>query len=182
MRKVPGRIACLLKDNKGSMVPLTVAVTMCLLLVILGITEYMRLMITAAGVKDALQSAVISTVNDNYNEVYHCVREGYAAGYVPDDGSFMGATDYGSIYSRLCFLLGLMEDGDGYVRLTESGEKEYRISDLSVRVPNAGFQASGGIYYAEAKIALEVPVRFAGRLITHMTLNIRAKAAYQEKF
>ena len=57
--------------------PLVVAVTICMLIIILGVAEYMRLVITAAGIKDAMESAVISTVNDNYNEVYHSVREGY---------------------------------------------------------------------------------------------------------
>ena len=67
--------------------------TICMLIIILGITEYMRLVITAAGIKDAMESAVISTVNDNYNKVYHSVREGYAAGYEPDGESFSASVD-----------------------------------------------------------------------------------------
>ena len=93
-------------------------------------------MITAAGIKDAMESAVISTVNDNYNEVYHCVREGYAAGYEPDGESFAASVDYGDIYSRMSFLLGLEENGDGYVRINNGGEQEYRLSNLSVSIPN----------------------------------------------
>ena len=78
MRKLRKKTAALLKDRKGNMMPLVVAVTICMLIIILGVAEYMRLVITAAGIKDAMESAVISTVNDNYNEVYHSVREGYA--------------------------------------------------------------------------------------------------------
>ena len=81
MRKLRKKTAALLKDRKGNMMPLVVAVTICMLIIILGVAEYMRLVITAAGIKDVMESAVISTVNDNYNEVYHSVREGYAAGY-----------------------------------------------------------------------------------------------------
>ena len=88
MRKLRKKTAALLKDRKGNMMPLVVAVTICMLIIILGVAEYMRLVITAAGIKDAMESAVISTVNDNYNEVYHSVREGYAAGYEPDGESF----------------------------------------------------------------------------------------------
>ena len=40
--------------------------------------EFSRLWIIAQGVKEAAQQAVISTVNDNYDDVYHAVREGYA--------------------------------------------------------------------------------------------------------
>ena len=182
MRKLRKKTAALLKDRKGNMMPMVVAVTICMLIIILGITEYMRLVITAAGIKDAMESAVISTVNDNYNEVYHSVREGYAAGYEPDGESFSASVDYGDIYSRMCFLLGLEEDGDGYVRINNGGEREYRLSNLSVSIPNTALGAGGGSYYADASIRLEVPVRFAGKIITNMTINLKVRAAYTEKF
>lgn len=182
MRKYLTQIKDLLTDKKGNMFPLVVAVTIGMLLIILGASEYMRLMITAAGIKDAMESAVISTVNDNYNEVYHSVREGYAAGYEPDGESFAESVDYGDIYSRMCFLLGLEEDGAGYVRLDSSGAREYRISELSVTIPNTSLASEGERYYADASIKLEIPVRFAGKIVTNMNINLKARAAYTEKF
>lgn len=182
MRKYLKRAALLLKDRRGNMLPLVVAVTIGMLLIILGVSEYMRLVITAAGIKDAMESAVISTVNDNYNEVYHCVREGYAAGYEPDGESFAASVDYVDIYSRMSFLLGLEEDGDGYVRINNGGEQEYRLSNLSVSIPNNALGAGGGSYYADASIRLEIPVRFAGKIITNMSINLKVRAAYTEKF
>ena len=182
MRKYLKRAALLLKDRRGNMLPLVVAVTIGMLLIILGVSEYMRLVITAAGIKDAMESAVISTVNDNYNEVDHCVREGYAAGYEPDGESFAASVDYGDIYSRMSFLLGLEEDGDGYVRINNGGEQEYRLSNLSVSIPNNALGAGGGSYYADASIRLEIPVRFAGKIITNMSINLKVRAAYTEKF
>lgn len=182
MRKCLRKAVTIWKDHTGSTAPLTVAVTIAMLLIILGISEYMRLVITAAGVKDAMESAIISTVNDNYAEVYHSVREGYAAGYEPDGDGFAASVDYGDIYGRLCFLLGLEEDGDGYVRYNNGGEKEYTLSNLQVSIPNTALASPGGTYYADAVIRLEVPVRFAGRIVTHMTINVKVRAAYREKF
>ena len=182
MRKFWKRAVALLKDRKGNMMPLVVAVTIGMLFIILGITEYMRLVITAAGIKDAMESAIISTVNDNYNEVYHSVREGYAAGYEPYGEGFVSSVDYGDIYGRLCFLLGLEEEGDGYVRIGNDGETEYRLSGLSVSIPNTALGGVGGAYYADASIQLEVPVWFAGRLITDMSIIIKNRAVYREKF
>lgn len=109
------------------MAPVAVAAAIAMLFIILGVSEYMRLVITAAGIKDAMESAVVSVVNDNYNEVYHGVREGYAAGYEPDDTGFAASVDHGDIYGRMCFLLGLEEDGNSYVRYNNSGELEYRL-------------------------------------------------------
>ena len=174
-------VSDILKDRQGNMTPLIVVVTIILLLIILVVSEYMRLMITAAGVKDAMESAVISTINDNYNEVYHSVREGYAAGYEPEDETFVAVVDTGDIYGRLCFLLGLEEAENGYVRYSNNGEKEYYISNLSVYLPNTSLRG-GGEYYATASVRLSVPVRFAGKLLPDMVITIKAKAAYTEKF
>lgn len=170
------------RDTAGNMVPLAVAATIGMLFIILGVSEYMRLVITAAGVKDAVESAVVSTMNDNYNEVYHSVREGYAAGYEPDGEDFAAAVDYGDIYGRLCFLLGLEEDGEGYVRFNNDGEREYRISGLSVDIPNTVLASEGGIYYADASVRLEVPVRFGGKTVSDLSINLKVRAAYKEKF
>ena len=142
------------------MMPLVVAVTICMLIIILGVAEYMRLVITAAGIKDAMESAVISTVNDNYNEVYHSVREGYAAGYEPDGESFSPSVDYGDIYSRMCFLLGLEEDGAGYVRINNGGEMEYCLSNLCVYIHNNALGAGGGAFGTIKSGKLTVSARY----------------------
>lgn len=182
MRQFLKKIKMLWRDTAGNMVPLAVAATIGMLFIILGVSEYMRLVITAAGVKDAVESAVVSTVNDNYNEVYHSVREGYAAGYEPDGEGFAAAVDYGDIYGRLCFLLGLEEDGEGYVRFYNDGEREYRISGLSVDIPNTVLASEGGTYYADASVRLEVPVRFGGKTVSDLSINLKVRAAYKEKF
>ena len=57
------------------------AIVLVLLMLFCAIAEFSRLWIIAQGVKEAAQQAVISTVNDNYDDVYHAVREGYAAGW-----------------------------------------------------------------------------------------------------
>lgn len=182
VRRYPEQIKNLLENRNGNMVPLAVAVTLGVLFIILGVNEYMRLVITAAGVKDATESAIISVVNDNYDEVYHSVREGYAAGYVPEEETFLAAVDYGDVYGRLGFLLGLEEDGEGYVRINNDGEREYRISGLQVNIPNTPIASGGGTYYADAELKLEVPVRFGGKILSDMTIRLKVRAAYREKF
>lgn len=182
MGKARKRVRQLIRSRQGSMFPLSVAVTVFLLLLFLGITEYMRLMITAAGVKDALESAVVSVVSDNYNEVYHSIREGYAAGYEPSGTGFVPSVDYGDVYGRISAQLGLERQGDKYVSVGSSGETEYELSDLAVTVPNTALASPGGTYYANATIRMFVPVRFAGRTVANMTVNLEARAAYKERF
>lgn len=182
MRKCYQSFKRLLTGQEGSMVPAAVAAAIAMLLIILGVSEYMRLVITAAGIKDAMESAVVSVVNDNYNEVYHGVREGYAAGYEPDDTGFTASVDHGDIYGRMCFLLGLEEDGNSYVRYNNSGGLEYRLKNLSVDIHNTALASPGGTYYADAEVTMEVPVRFAGKILSNMSVRLKVRAAYREKF
>ena len=77
------RFSLLLTDSRGEGYPLVIAVTLALLLLFCVIGEYFRLSIIVQGVRDAASQAVISVMNDNYDDVYPAAREGYAAGWQP---------------------------------------------------------------------------------------------------
>lgn len=173
----------ILANRAGNGMPLAAAITLVLLMFILVISEYARLMIISAGVKDAMGEAIISTVNDNYADVYHAVREGYAAGYQPANGSFEESVNYGDIYGRLDNLLGLRESEGYHYSITSDGKAEFRVSGLQVEVKNVSL-ASGiqNGYEAAANIQLEVPVRFLNKALPNMKITLRMKAAYTPKF
>ena len=95
------RLRQILKDRRGVAFPLIIAIVLVLVMLMCCISEYFRLLIVAQGVRDAVQEAVISTVNDNYDDVYHGVREGYSGAYQPLAGDFEESLDYGDIYGRL---------------------------------------------------------------------------------
>ena len=101
------RLRQILKDRRGVAFPLIIAIVLVLVMLMCCISEYFRLLIVAQGVRDAVQEAVISTVNDNYDDVYHGVREGYSGAYQPLAGDFEESLDYGDIYGRLDDILGL---------------------------------------------------------------------------
>ena len=65
----------LLRSRSGEGYPMVIAVTLCLLMLFMVIAEYFRVNIIVQGVRDAVQQAVIATVNENYDDVYHSVRE-----------------------------------------------------------------------------------------------------------
>ena len=58
-----------LKDECGVSFPLVIAITLALLLILCGFMEYLRLNLMAAGVKEAVQDAIVVVVNDNYANV-----------------------------------------------------------------------------------------------------------------
>lgn len=148
----------LFRSRSGEGYPMVIAVTLCLLMLFMVIAEYFRVNIIVQGVRDAVQQAVIATVNENYDDVYHSVREGYAAGWFPEgDGEWFESIDAGDIYGNLSYILGLTTDGEGYMKYA-GNELEYTLSDLSVHISNNAI-ASGRSegYLATATLHLEVP-------------------------
>lgn len=166
-----------------------IAVTLVLVILLCGISEYFRLQIIASGVREAVQDAIIGTVNDNYPGVYHGAREGYSGGYQTDGSSVweQAVTD-GDIYSYLDSILGTDERGGSHVKYTgDTGTAvEFVITDLSVTVRNAPLAPSdprnAQRFEADALVKLEVPVRFGGKLFPSMRITLKVQAGYIEVF
>lgn len=169
----------LLKGGRGDGFPLTIAITLCLLLIFCGVSEYFRVSLIAQGVRDAVQQSVIATVNDNYDDIYHTAREGYAAGWFPTgDEAWEESVDIGNIYGNLAVTLGLTSMGTEYVKY--SGSKlEYLLSGLTVEIVNNGLgsgQSEG--FLADATIELEVPSSFAGSILPPIRITLKTQAKY----
>lgn len=175
----------IIKNKKGSSFPLIVAVTLALVIIFCGISEYIRLVIIAQGVRDAVQSAVISTANDSYDDVYHGVREGYSGAYQPFAGEFEESLDYGDVYGRLDDLLGLRYESGWHVKYA-GDDVEFRLSGLSVDLENMplapGSPDNANGFLADAAILLEVPVSFGGETLPPMRINLRVQAKYMPLF
>lgn len=180
-----GKLCVIMKDKRGTSFPLIIAVALALVIIFCGISEYIRLMIIAQGVRDAVQSAVISTVNDSYNDVYHGVREGYSGAYQPSADDFEESLDYGDIYGRLDELLGLRYASGYHVKYTGDAI-EFKLSRLLVDLQNMalapGSPDNNNGFLADAVIRLEVPVRFGGKLLPPMQINLKVQAKYMPLF
>lgn len=174
-----------LKNNRGNGYPFAVAITLCLVLIFTGISEYFRLMIVAQGVRDALQDAVISTVVENYDDVYHGVREGYSGGYQPTDEDFEESIDYGNIYDKMDNILGLIHNGGYHEKSVSGSETQFKIWNLDVEIRNAPFADSDMAdkrFEIDSTVMLEVPVSFGGKLLPSMKIKVKNSAGYTPKF
>lgn len=173
-----------LTNKKGQSFPMTIAITLIILLFIVVISEYFRLMIIAQGVRDALQDSVISTVTENYADVYHGVREGYSGGYQPSAETFQESLNYGSIYVRLADVLG-MDYANGLIKASSTNELQFELYDLQVTIRNAPFASSddeNSRFEADAQIVLDIPVRFGSSLLPNMVVNVKTTAGYTPIF
>ncbi|EHJ7843783.1 MAG: hypothetical protein KHW81_16020 [[Clostridium] innocuum] len=173
-----------LKDKRGNAYPYAIAIALCMILVFVGISEYVRLMIIAQGVRDAVQSSVIAVNVGNYDEVYDGIREGYSGGYRLNGSSWIAVFDRGDVYRRLDKLLGLTVSGNAHVHRV-SGKEEYRIYGLSVSNQNAPLTpidpSSSKKFTTDVTLILEVPVKF-GTIIPNMKIKVKVKAGYIPKF
>lgn len=173
------------RDKKGSSFPLIIAITLALVIIMCGILEFFRLNIIASGVKEAVQDAIIITVNDNYANVYHGVREEYSGGYLPDGSSFSYSVDTGDVYDHMDTTLGTTVESGKHIKY--SGDVvEYKLSGLEVTVRNAPLAPSSPRnaqhFEADAVILLEVPVQFGGKQLPPMKIKLKVQAGYTEVF
>lgn len=179
------RLICCLKDRRGSSFTFVIAVTLVLMLIMCGFLEFYRLKIIANGVRDAAQEAIMITVNDNYANVYHGVREGYSGGYQPNNGGFKYSVDKGNVLSKMDKILGTKVESGRHVKYT-GGVLEYSISDLSVTARNAplapGTPENEQRFEIDAIVTLKVPVQFAGKRLPEMKIRLKVQAGYIEVF
>lgn len=179
------KIKQILKDKAGVSFPLVVAVALGLLIILCGVMEFFRLGIIASGVKETLEDAIIVTVNDNYSDVYHGVREGYSGGYQPDGESFSYSVNTGDIYSYMDSILGTEEVGGKHIK-SAGRVTEYSLSGLNVTIRNAPLAPSSPRnaqrFEADATIWLEAPVQFGGKQIMTMRIKLKVQAGYTEVF
>lgn len=108
----------LLKNRSGSGFPLIVAVVLAVLLLSCAVYEFLRLSIIASGVRDAVQSAIISVATENYSNVYPSLRQSYSGGYIRSSGGWAIKVSTGDICTRLVKTLGLVQEGNQYVKRT----------------------------------------------------------------
>ena len=177
--KLKGQI----KNNRGNSYPLAVAIVLVLLMILLLMGEFFRLNIISHGIKEALQDSVISTVTENYDDVYHGVREGYSGAYQPDGNSFSSSIDYGDIYDRLDNNLGLRSSGGKHIKY--SGESmEFYVSNLKVRIQNAPYARSDNSQRFKIESYLDVyfPILFIDKLLPPLQLKIKTTAGYTPIF
>ena len=92
------KIQKLLRSKKAySSAPLAVVIALAGMMFFVVLWQIIRLITISAGVKDAVQSAVIATSVGNYSNVYDGVREGYSGGYRFSGNSWRAAGVSGDV-------------------------------------------------------------------------------------
>ena len=169
------KICDLLRSRKGfSSAPWAVVIALAGMMFFVVLWQIVRLVTISAGVKDAVQSAVISAAVGNYANVYDGIREGYSG------SSWKSAISTGDIYGRIDSILGLKSVGGKHAKADE-----YSVYGLSVDIENTEFAPTSGDipqFSATSYITLEVPISFCGEILPPMRVNLCVKSKFTPKF
>ena len=171
-------------NNKGNATVLSVAICLVIILVMCAVFEYMQMLIITTGIRNAVESAAVSTVVANYEETYSQLREGYSGGYIYQDTAFVESLDTGNIYARLDTLLALTDDGDKHIKYRSDGTVEYSISNMRIEVENTGYAQGNSTVNLNVTVFVDVkiPVNYGGRKVATLAPTMRVKASYIPKF
>jgi len=180
------KIKKVLRCKKAMSYPLVIAIALAIVIISCAAFEYMRLMLIAQGVRDGVQSAIISVSTGNYSDVYASIREGYSGGYVNDGSGFNEQINTGDVMARLDSLLGLKREGSHHVKYVDGDVMEYRVSNLTVNVINAPLaptdRDAAQKFLAEATIYLEVPLSFGWSGLPPMRITLNVKSGWTPRF
>lgn len=173
-----------LKDNTGSTAVFSAVICLAIVFVASAVFEFMQLMIITSGIRNAVESACISVITANYDETYSQLREGYSGAYMYKDSGFEETIDTGNVCAELDGLLGLSVEGNKHIKYKSDHIKEFAVSDMQIVMENTELAQSDADKNLNAIITLkvEVPVRYGGRELLPLEINMKVKAAYTPKF
>jgi hypothetical protein len=178
------RLKSIFKDNSGSAAILSLIILLIMLMFFTVTIEYLRIKTIAKGIRDCLESSVISVVIQNWDNNYEALREGYSGGYSLDENSnnWVVDIDEGAVFNNLGNALGLSSGGNLYYKFTGNGI-EYYLYDLDVNVTNSKFRGDGNDEFkASAEIILKVPLKFGWGHVPNLEVPLKLNAKFTPKF
>lgn len=174
-----------LKNKKGNGVIYACIIVLLLMLLFSTLSEYLRLQMIAKGVRNALQTSIISVATQNYDDIYNGIREGYSGGYKLNNSRWEKSIDIGNVYYHLDNTLGLRNDGSHHIKIS-NGKTEFSLSNLNIKIINSPLAPTKyntqNNFKAEGKILLEVPLGFGWGMLPPMKINLKVTSGYISKF
>ncbi len=171
----------ILKNKNGSSYMYAIVIVLIMLILYAVVSESFRLNIIAKGVRDNLESAIISVVTDNWNNTFNGTRQSYGGAYTYDVGGWIDDYSNGDLYNDLIDTLGMDNDGAGLTKfIGDTGE--FYLSDIEVDVANASLGNDDEEFIANVKAKLTVPLDVNLGTIENIIIDIQTEAKLRPKF
>ena len=159
----------------------------CIILILYGlgrvIMETLRVTSIIFKVKDAMNESCVYVLNENYDDIYKSIRDGYTGAYKTNGkNSFSDYRDYADVVSRLVDILAVETDGSEYVKLNdEEDTMYYKFYDVSVTLTNTGLRGQQRMYCIDMYLKLDVPMQLM-MINFPITLNLHSSSIWTPKY
>ena len=160
---------------------------LCVLLMLFGVQkvvmESLRVTSIIFKVKDAMNESTVYILNENYDDIYKSIRDGYTGAYKTNDkNNFSDYRDYADVVSRLVDILAVETDGSNFVKVDEDTDYEYyKFYDVSIKLTNTGLKRQDKKYFVDMYLKLDVPMQFS-KINFPLTLNLHSSAIWYPKY
>ncbi|MBR1453083.1 MAG: hypothetical protein IJ593_00330 [Lachnospiraceae bacterium] len=157
----------------------------CILLMLYGVQK-VSIEIVKAGsiihkVKDAMNEATVYVANENYDDIYKSLRDGYTGGYKTEAKYiFRDHRDYADIVTRLVDILDVETDGSEFIK-NENDVEYYKFYDVDVKITNTGLLQQKKFYNIDMYLVLEIPMQIS-KISIPLKVNLHSKAEWHPKY
>jgi hypothetical protein len=156
--------------------PFAVCIVLALLIMTLGICEFIRVNIICSNVRDKFQEVIISETTDNYGNMYQPVRDGYASSYRNSGGGWHQGSVTTSNRIR-----GSLND---YFNSSEHGQVSVEKVDYSVEatVLAPDDPESAVKYNVKGELVILIPFRFLWTDLPPIRLTVNVRSSWRQLF
>lgn len=177
------------KTDKGSMTPYVIVFVLVFMMLMAAVWEYQRIYSVLAQVDQSVISAVEGVAQENWDEIYQGVREGYAGAYTKDKliDNWKEIINRKRITEQMKEMIDLKEDVLLLSKVDDQGKLIFSIKPdaMQINIINAEFDdKEGKSLVVEAVNQVEVPFMFLGEMfnIPSITFTRTTRVHYVPKF
>ena len=177
------------RDDRGEGNYIAIVLFLAAFIMMAGIITILRMRIITADMRDAVQAAVTSLAQENWDNTYKGRREGYSGAYVTyGSGTWYPDPEYeidaGSVAQRIAGLTGASYDpSTGYYATAAGGERELEFHVADTVITNTPLTPGNAYSNFTADVTVHIRVPWGMRFpLPPLELDLKCRAAYMPKF
>lgn len=174
-----------LKEEKGaSMTIMNWSFILVLFLIIIIAATLCTIYTLQIQSRSLIEEATVSTIQNNYANVYHTSRESYSGGYLPNDTNFSESViaTNDNVYNTLVENMGFVElDNKTYAKLGSNDNVLYKIKDINLSIKNENIRSGTKNFVATVDYTFVFPIQILSYQ-KDLEIEIRVKAKHTGKY
>lgn len=157
------------KKDAGLTIPVIAVLLLILLMLFCAMYEYLRVVTIVMQLDQAVELSVQGVAQENWDEIYQGIREGYAGTYTKDEltDEWEEVMNREQILAQMKKMIDFKVDGNTWVKEDDAGEVLFSLEpkDTTVTITNTELAAAeGDALTVETTNTITVPWQFLGTM------------------